>query len=105
MIEINDFTTLKSENLEEYKRGFTNDIVDRVFVLADYIKKTHETIRKTASVFGLSKSSVHNDLSYRLPKIDSELSQEIRVILDENFAEKHIRGGEATRRKYAEMAY
>ncbi len=103
MLKDEDMMMLKSENLQGYKKYCNEEIVARVYELAEYIKATHETIRKTAQVFGLSKSSVHTDISYRLPHIDNELYQETRVILNENFAEKHIRGGEATKRKYSEM--
>ncbi len=76
-------------------------LVERVLSVAGYIKETHDTIRETAKKFGYSKSTIHNDVSYRLPKIDSSLYEETKKILDENFADKHIRGGESTRKKYA----
>ena len=53
--------------------------------------------------FGYSKSTIHNDVSYRLEKIDPVLYIETKKILDEHFADKHIRGGESTRRKYLEQ--
>lgn len=76
------------------------DLIERVLQVSGYIKDTHDTIRETAKKFGYSKSTVHNDVSYRLPRIDQALYEETRKILEQNFAEKHIRGGEATKRKY-----
>ena len=76
------------------------NIKDRVLLFAEYINETHNTIRKTADVFGYSKSTVHSDLSKRLGNIDFDLYLKIKEILDKNFAEKHIRGGEATKHKY-----
>lgn len=79
-----------------------NYLVERVLLAAGHIKETHETIRETAKKFGYSKSTIHNDVSYRLPKIDMALYEETKKVLEENFAEKHIRGGESTKRKYTE---
>lgn len=68
--------------------------------IADYIEKTHSTIRQTAKVFSMAKSTVHYDLSRRLPGIDYAQYLKIKKILNLNFNEKHIRGGEATKQKY-----
>lgn len=76
------------------------DLSDRVKNQAEYIASTHNTIRKTAQTFGLSKSTVHNDMSKKLPKIDAVLYEKVSIILKENFEEKHIRGGCATKEKY-----
>ena len=65
-----------------------------------YIESTKETIRETATVFGISKSSVHLDVSKRLKKIDFSLYENVKKILENNFNQKHIRGGESTRKKY-----
>ena len=75
---------------------------ERVLLEARYIFDTHHTIRQTAKKFGYSKSTVHNDVSFRLAKLDPELYSLTRDILKENFEEKHIRGGESTKRKYAQ---
>lgn len=72
----------------------------RTLNLANYILTTHSTIRKTAKVFNMAKSTVHYDLHYRLKQIDSSLYIKVAEILNMNFKEKHIRGGEATRKKY-----
>lgn len=77
-------------------------LVERVRNVATHITETHETIRETAKEFGYSKSTIHNDVSKRLKKIDPVLFYQTKKILDENFAEKHLRGGESTRKKFAE---
>lgn len=76
-------------------------IEDRACKLAVYMIETGATVRTAAKVFGLSKSTVHKDLSQRLPKCNKHLYQQVRVILDTNKAQRHIRGGMATKRKYA----
>lgn len=72
----------------------------RAVSLGKYIYKTKSTVRQTAMIFGISKSTVHYDVSTRLKKIDRSLYEKIHKILNNNFNEKHIRGGEATRKKY-----
>lgn len=68
--------------------------------LALYIIENKATVRAAASRFGISKSTVHKDLSERLPAINRRLYQQVKEVLNENKAERHIRGGIATRRKY-----
>lgn len=75
-------------------------IEDRVISLAHYIVETKDTVRSTAKKFGISKSTVHKDVSDRLIKINPILAKEVREILDENKAERHLRGGLATKLKY-----
>ena len=70
--------------------------------MAEHICQTHQTLRQTAKVFGCSKSMVHNCVSNKLRFVDSVLYEETKKVLDENFAEKHLRGGESTKKKYAE---
>lgn len=77
-------------------------IKERTLQVAAHIEETEDTIRKTAQVFNLSKSTVHNDLSKRLRKYDVKQYERVQKILDKNFSEKHIRGGESTRRRYKE---
>ena len=79
-------------------RKFT--IEERATRLAHYIIETKDTVRSTAKKFGVSKSTVHKDVSDRLLKINPILAKEVREILDENKAERHIRGGMATKLKY-----
>lgn len=76
------------------------DIEDRVIDCALHIIDSNDTIRKTADVFSVSKSTVHKDLSYRLAKLDPALYKEVRKILERNKAERHLRGGMATSEKY-----
>ncbi|GAA0770611.1 MULTISPECIES: sporulation transcriptional regulator SpoIIID [Clostridium] len=75
-------------------------IEDRVLEVAKYIIESEATIRKTASVFGVSKSTIHKDMTERLPKINAQIAEEAKNILDLNKAERHIRGGKATKMKY-----
>ena len=73
---------------------------DRAEILGEYILDTGATVRAAAKVFKISKSTVHKDLSERLMYINRPLYEEVRKILDINKAERHIRGGMATRKKY-----
>ena len=75
-------------------------IEDRATLLAHYIIETKDTVRSTAKKFGVSKSTVHKDVSDRLLKINPVLAKQVREILDENKAERHLRGGMATKLKY-----
>ena len=78
-------------------------IEERAIALARYIIDSKDTVRGTAKKFGISKSTVHKDLSQRLEKINPGLFLEVREVLDENKAERHIRGGLATKKKYENM--
>lgn len=75
-------------------------IEERAVELANYIIEKRTTVRAAAKKFGISKSTVHKDVTERLIKVDQELANIVRAILEENKAERHIRGGEATRAKY-----
>ncbi len=77
-------------------------ISDRVITLAEYITDNKATVRQAAKKFGVSKSTVHKDVSERLPKINRNLYNGVKNVLDENKAERHIRGGMATKNKYAQ---
>ena len=76
------------------------DMEARACDLAEYLLTNNATVRAAAKQFGVSKSTVHKDLTERLEKIDPALYQQVRQLLDRNKAERHIRGGIATRRKY-----
>ena len=78
----------------------TDTIEERACALAVYIIETGATVRSAAKHFGISKSTVHKDLSQRLPQYNKTLYQQVRQILNLNKAERHIRGGQATRKKY-----
>ena len=75
-------------------------IEERACELAVYIIETGATVRTAAQHFGVSKSTVHKDLSQRLPQYNKLLYQQVRQVLDVNKAQRHIRGGLATRKKY-----
>ena len=75
-------------------------IEERAIDLAHYIIDSKDTVRGAAKKFGVSKSTVHKDVSDRLIKINPFLAKEVREILDENKAERHLRGGMATKLKY-----
>ena len=77
-----------------------NSIEERAVELAQYIIDSKDTVRGTAKRYGISKSTVHKDVSERLLKINPALAHDVRIILDENKAERHIRGGMATKLKY-----
>ena len=76
------------------------EIEDRAFRLAIYMIENGGTVRAAAARYGVSKSTVHKDLTRRLPEIDPVLYRRVKEILDRNKAERHLRGGAATRRKY-----
>lgn len=77
-----------------------NDLEQRARELAVYIIEKRTTIRDAANHFGVSKSTVHKDISERLRNSQPGLYEEVKVILDLNKAERHLRGGYATRKKY-----
>jgi len=78
-----------------------DSIEKRACELAVYIIETGATVRAAAHHFGISKSTVHKDLSQRLPQCSKLLYQQVRKVLDVNKAQRHIRGGMATKEKYA----
>lgn len=80
------------------------DATDRCKCLAEYIIKNNATVRKAAAYFGISKSTVHKDVSVKLKKADPELYKELKKVIDKNKSERHIRGGIATRNKYEAIA-
>ena len=75
-------------------------IEERAVDIAKYIVENNSTVRQTAKRFGISKSTVHKDVSERLLTINSILAKDVRKILDKNKEERHIRGGMATKDKY-----
>lgn len=77
------------------------DIHMRILAEAEYIVKTNSTVRAAAKYFAISKSTVHKDVTERLKEIDGELFEKVREVLDKNLSERHIRGGMATKNKYA----
>lgn len=78
-----------------------SDIEERAKLLATYIIETKSTVRATAKKFNISKSTVHKDISERLEKVNPSLASEAKKVLEVNKAERHIRGGMATKLKYS----
>ena len=79
-------------------------LIKRIILEAEYIVHEKQTVRKTAKEFKVSKSTVHKDVTKRLKGLDKNLHLAVKKVLDENLSVRHIRGGEATRKKYAEMS-
>ena len=77
-----------------------SDIEERAKILATYIIETKSTVRATAKKFNISKSTVHKDISERLEKVNPSLASQAKKVLEINKAERHIRGGMATKLKY-----
>lgn len=75
-------------------------IEERVIELASFIIEKKTTVRAAAKKFGISKSTVHKDVTERLEVINPNMANEVRTVLEENKAERHIRGGQATKVKY-----
>ena len=81
-----------------------NDIDRRSCDIAVYIIDNNGTVRTAAGHFGISKSTVHKDLTERLPRVNKALYADVRRVLDKNKAERHIRGGLATKKKFQTIA-
>ena len=75
-------------------------VMERAIILGEYIKKNGATVRHTAGVFNITKSTVHKDVTERLKTKNPVLYGEVKKVLEINKSERHIRGGIATRRKY-----
>lgn len=77
---------------------------DRAIIIGRHIVETGDTVRAAAEKFGVSKSTVHKDVSYRLEYVNPALWREVKTVLEKNKSERHLRGGEATRQKYLDIA-
>ncbi len=73
---------------------------ERAELIGEYVLETSATVRATANVFGISKSTVHKDLTEKLKRINPNMYDKVKYVLERNKNERHIRGGEATRQKY-----
>lgn len=73
---------------------------ERAIVVAKYILEKKTTVRQTAKTFGVSKSTIHKDVTERLEEINPSLAKEVKMVLEKNKSERHIRGGMATKQKY-----
>jgi len=76
------------------------DVQRRVLRAADYVLETGATVRACAARLGVSKTTIHKDLRERLPRLNRETGRQVDAVLRKNLSERHLRGGEATRRKY-----
>ena len=76
---------------------------ERTVLAAEYIIENGATVRSAAKKFGVSKSTVHKDVSERLKHLNPDLYSEVKAVLEKNKQERHIRGGKATKEKYAKM--
>ena len=79
---------------------YYNSIEERCECLAKYLIENNATVRETAKVFGISKSTVHKDVTEKLSKINLSLYEIVLKVLQKNKSERHLRGGEATKRKF-----
>lgn len=78
----------------------TLSIDERTKLIAEFLVRNECTVRDASKVFGIAKSTVHKDLTKRLPFIDKQLYRKVRRVLDANFAVRHLRGGESTKQMY-----
>jgi len=76
----------------------------RVVEIGQHILDTEDTVRDTARRFGVSKSTVHKDVTERLPRVSPQLAEGVRRVLEKNKSERHLRGGEATRQKFLQKS-
>ena len=86
-----------------HKKRKRQEIENRVILVAEYILKHKATVRATAPAFGVSKSTIHKDITNRLVNISPSLAEEVRKVLDANKEERAIRGGLATKCRYLRM--
>ena len=78
-------------------------IEERAIEIANYIIEENATVRQTAKKFGISKSTVHKDVTIRLEAVDKRIYKQVCKVLDRNKSERHLRGGHATKIKYSEI--
>jgi len=78
-------------------------IEKRAVIIAQYILEKQTTVRQTAKVFGVSKSTVHKDVTERLEEVYPSLASQVKLVLEKNKSERHIRGGMATKLKYQQQ--
>lgn len=78
-------------------------IARRCLTVAQYMLEKRATVRQAAAVYGLSKSSVHKDMCQRLPQLDARLARQVSALLEYNKSVRHLRGGEATRKRYRDL--
>lgn len=84
-------------------KKLNGNVEKRCIEIGKYIRETGATVRQAASVFGISKSTVHIDVTKRLYEVDRNLYDDVEKVLQENKAQRHIRGGKATKEKYSHI--
>src|SRR5690625_7853104 len=94
-----EFAITSEKQLRE-ANGVHDYIKERTIRIGNYVVETRKTVRMIAKEFGVSKSTVHKDLTERLPEINAELAKQVKEVLEYHKSMRHIRGGEATRKKY-----
>ena len=83
---------------------YISSVKERCVILASYLVENKSTVRSVAAHFGISKSTVHKDITQTLKKVNKGLYYEAKKILDQNKKERHLRGGQATKQKYSKKA-
>lgn len=78
------------------------DKEQRAITEAHYVIDNQATVRKTSSILGMSKSTIYRDITFILPRVNKKLYEKVRYVLDANKAERHIRGGESTQKRWKE---
>lgn len=91
---------MRDHATDGWKTSALTEEKDRCIRLAEYLIENRSTVRATAKHFGISKSTVHKDIAEKLPHINATLFKEAKVVMDQNKAERHLRGGQATKAKY-----
>ncbi len=81
-------------------KKYYSEIDMRCLMLGEYIREKNATVRSAAEKYGISKSTVHKDVTGRLKELSPSLYREVRCVLEKNKAERHLRGGQATKEKY-----
>ena len=84
-------------------KAVNSNVEKRCIEIGNYIKNTGATVRKAGAVFGISKSTVHKDVTDRLKHISPYLYHDVGLVLEQNKQERHMRGGEATKQKYLRL--
>ena len=82
---------------------FLTEANERCIILGRYLVENHMTVRSVAKNFGISKSTVHKDITVTLRKVNKSLYLQVKQVLDRNKQERHLRGGEATKKKYEQL--
>ena len=97
---VSDFGIKERGDPYRIREERTMDLTERVLAFASFTIRQGSTVRETAKAFGVSKSTVHKDLTMRLPQISQRLYRQVQEVLQFHLSVRHLRGGEATRKKY-----